>query len=61
MGHPSGSIEDGIPECFQLWGRAQAVSEEKTFSMWPRDCFCDILVKNVVLFAIVQRVCLRLR
>ena len=25
---------------------AQKVSE-KNFSMWPRDCSCDILVKNV--------------
>jgi len=26
---------------------AQEVSLEKNFSMWPRDCFCCILVKNV--------------
>ena len=26
---------------------SDAVSEEKNFNMWPRDCSCDILVKNV--------------
>jgi hypothetical protein len=26
------------------------VSEKKTFSMWPRDCFYEILVKNVAAF-----------
>ena len=31
-------------------GLAQEVSEMKTFSMWPRDCSCDILVKNVAAF-----------
>jgi hypothetical protein len=28
----------------------QEVSEEKNFSMWYKDCFCGILVKNVVTF-----------
>ena len=28
----------------------QEISEEKNFSMWPRDCSCDILVKNVAAF-----------
>ena len=28
----------------------QEVSVEKNFSMWPRDCSCDILVKNVTAF-----------
>ena len=28
----------------------QEVSEEKNFNMWPRDCSCDILVKNVSAF-----------
>ena len=28
----------------------QEVSEEKNVSMWPRDCSCDILVKNVIAF-----------
>jgi hypothetical protein len=29
---------------------AQEVSVEKNFSIWPRDCFCGILVKNVANF-----------
>jgi hypothetical protein len=29
------------------------VSEEKNFSIFPRDCFCDILVKNVAVFPLV--------
>ena len=29
---------------------AQEASVEKNFNMWPRDCFCDILVKNVTVF-----------
>ena len=29
---------------------AQEVSVEKNFSMWPRDCFCSILVKNMAAF-----------
>ena len=29
---------------------AQEVSVEKNFRMWPRDYFCDILVKNVAAF-----------
>jgi hypothetical protein len=41
-------MEDFVAEsdlnCSDL---AQEVSLEKNFSMWPRDYFCDILVKNV--------------
>ena len=29
---------------------AQGVSEEKSFSMWPTDCSCNILIKNVAAF-----------
>jgi hypothetical protein len=32
---------------------AQRFSVEKNFSMWPRDCFCSILVKNLILFALI--------
>ena len=46
---PSMNMEDCVGEsdlnCVDL---AQEVSVKKNFSMWPRDCFCDILVKNVV-------------
>ena len=44
-------MEDIVAEddlnCVSL---ALEVSEEKNFSMWPRDCSCDILVKNVTAF-----------
>ena len=29
---------------------AQEISKEKNFSMWHKDCFCGILVKNVATF-----------
>ena len=32
-------------------GLGQELSEEKNFSMLPRDCSCDILVKNVAAFS----------
>jgi hypothetical protein len=51
MGCPSGNKEDFVSEgdlnCGSLF---LEVSEEKNFSMWLRDCFCDILVKNVAAF-----------
>ena len=51
MGHPSRNIEDFVAgsnlNCVDL---AQEVSVNKNFKMWPRDCFCAILVKNVVAF-----------
>ena len=34
---------------------AQEVSVEKNFSMWPRDCFCGILVKNVAFCPCLKR------
>lgn len=51
MGHPSRNMEDLVAEsdlnCADL---AQELSVEKTINMWPRHCFCDILVKNVAVF-----------
>lgn len=32
---------------FDLGKPGSRVSEGKNFSMWPRDCLCDVLVKNV--------------
>ena len=47
MGHPSWSMADsGTEGDLNCGGLAQEVSEEKNFNMWPRDCSCDILVKN---------------
>jgi hypothetical protein len=54
MGHTSRNTEDFVAESdFNCADLAQEVSEEKNFNMWPRDCFCRILVKNVVAFALV--------
>jgi hypothetical protein len=51
MGHPSRNMEDFIAEsnlnCVDL---AQEISKEKNFSMWHKDWFCGILVKNVATF-----------
>ena len=51
MGHPSRSIEDFVAgsnlNCVDL---TQEISKEKNFRMWHKDCFCGILVKNVVTF-----------
>ena len=44
---PSINMEDFVTESADL---AQDGSVEKNFSMWPRDCFCSILVKNVAAF-----------
>jgi hypothetical protein len=50
MGYPSRNMEEFVAEsnlkCADL---AQAVSVEKNFSMWPRDCFYGML-KNVATF-----------
>ena len=47
MGYPSRDMEDFVTEsnlnCADL---VQEVSMDN-FYMWPRDCFSDILVKNV--------------
>ena len=32
------------------WGLTQKVSEEKNVNMWPTNCFCDVLVKNMAAF-----------
>ena len=51
MGHPSRNMENFVAgsnlNCIDL---AQEISKEKNFSMWHKDCFCGILVKNVATF-----------
>jgi hypothetical protein len=51
MSHVSRNMEDFVAvsdlNCADL---TQEVSMEKNFSMWPRNCFCVILVKNVATF-----------
>jgi hypothetical protein len=34
------------------WGLTQKVSEEKNVNMWPTNCFCDVLVKNMAAFCL---------
>ena len=51
-------VSEGDLNCGRL---ALEVSEEKNINMWPRDCSCDILVKNVAAFCLVGKVYLRLR
>jgi hypothetical protein len=50
MGHPSRNMKDFVAgnnlNCVDL---AQEISK-KNFSMWHKDCFCGILVKNVATF-----------
>ena len=61
MSYPRRSMEDFVTESdltVQTWPK---VSVEKNFSMWPRDCFCGILVKSLVAFLTFSEVCLRLR
>lgn len=52
-GHPRRNMEDFIAESdLNCADQAQEVSEE-SFSMWPGDCFCGILVKNVATFVLL--------
>jgi hypothetical protein len=52
MGQPIRNMKDsgakGHLICVGLL--AQEVSVEMDFNMWPRDCFCGVLVKNVAAF-----------
>ena len=52
MGHTSRNIEDSSSKCelMNCGGLPQEVSEEKNFSVLPRDHSCDILIKNVAVF-----------
>ena len=51
VGYPSRNMEGFVAEsdlnCADL---SQEVLVEKNFSMWPRKCFCSILVKNLDVF-----------
>lgn len=42
----------GIEGDLNCGGLAQGDSEENNFTMLPRDCSCDILVKNVAAFCL---------
>jgi hypothetical protein len=44
-------MEDIVAEGGLNYGSlALEISEENNFNMWPSDCSCDILVKNVAAF-----------
>lgn len=48
MGHLPRNMEDiGIEYYMNSGGLAQDVSEENNVSIWSRECFSNILVKNV--------------
>ena len=57
VSHSSRNLEEIGAECDLNSGDlAQKISEEKKVSdvsAWPRDYFCDILVKNVAIFVLV--------
>jgi hypothetical protein len=51
MGYPRRNTEDfAAVSGLNCEDGPQEVSVEKNFNMWLRDCFCDILVKNVAAF-----------
>jgi hypothetical protein len=48
MGHPNRNMEDLVAEfdlnCADL---AREGSVEKNFRLWPRDCSCGVLLRNI--------------
>ena len=51
LGHSHRSMEDSCAECHVNYeGPAQELLEESNISEWTRDCFCDVLAKNVAAF-----------
>ena len=55
VGHPSRNMEDFVAKDDLNCG-SLALEVSENFNMWPRDCFCDILVTNVAAF----RPCLKI-
>ena len=53
MGHLIRNKEDNSAEGDVKYGGLLPEISEENFSMWPRDCSCDIWVKNMLLSAIV--------
>ena len=48
IGYPSRNMEDFVVE--SDLNCADLALVEMNFRMWPKDCFCDTLVKNVAAF-----------
>jgi hypothetical protein len=45
VGHPSRDMEGFVAEGDLSYGKPGSRDfREKNFNVWPRDCFCDILV-----------------
>jgi hypothetical protein len=47
MGHINRNIKDRVSEGFLNCGTLTQEDSENNFSLWPRDCSWNILVKNV--------------
>lgn len=55
MDHTSRSMEDSGADCeLVTCGGLLQEDTEENFSMFPRDCSCNILVKKVAAFAFGQ-------
>ena len=61
MRHSSRNMGDSDSEDdFNYWNLDQEILEEKNFNICSRSC-CDILLKRVTVFALVRKICLRLK
>lgn len=61
IGHPSRSVEDNSVESNVDYGDPnQAVSESNNINKWVKNNCCNILAKNMAIFALVLRIFLRL-
>jgi hypothetical protein len=62
MNHPRKNMGDFVAECNLNCGSLPLeVSVEKNFKMLPRNCSCDILVKNVAAFCLCLKSLLEAR
>jgi hypothetical protein len=55
MDHNSRNMEDSGAEGDLNCGGLAQEDSEKNFSMWPRDCSCEILTKNMAAFCPFQK------
>lgn len=61
MGHPSRNVEDNSVQSNVDYGDPnQTVSESNNINKWAKDNCCNILAKNMGIFALVLRIFLRL-
>ena len=52
--------DSGAESDLNCRGPVQEISEEKNIIIWPKDLSDEMLVKNVLHFALIQKVCLGL-